>query len=511
MRRSRPRRAVVPAAALAAGATLLAGCGMTAGTSSTGGAVVFKEVQSATIQIEAQGTFASPEDGNAYESAGLGSGFIISKDGIAVTNNHVVAGAGLLSVWVGGDTSDEVNAKVLGSSECLDLAVIQLTGKDYPFLAWHTAAPETADEVYAAGFPLGDPEFTMTKGIVSKAEADGESDWSSIDSVIEHDAKIRGGNSGGPLVAPDGTVVGVNYAGNDELDQNYAIAASEVQAVLEDLTSGENPLSLGVNAMALPPTDDGLAQGIWVNSVTSGGAADAIGVQPGDVLLSMEGVTLATEGTLAEYCDVLRTKGTDAVISVDVYRPSDDSYYTGEFNGTELAVFTVPGSTGDEGGSGSTEPFSTVSSDSGQVSVDVPARWGDVDGAPFTSATGDVWEGVAASSDLGAFYEGWTAGGMDVFASQTAAASYGVQDVLNEFRGSAAESCTLDNAAEYTDPVYTGQFEYYTDCGGTTSAFVVVAAADSANSHVIAVTAVLATPEDEAALSTILDTFLAGF
>ncbi|MEI2690512.1 MAG: serine protease [Anaerolineae bacterium] len=71
-------------------------------------------------------------------------------------------------------------------------------------------------DVYAAGFPLGDPEFTLTRGIVSKARADGETDWASVDSVLEHDASINPGNSGGPLITGDGKVIGVNYAGNNE-------------------------------------------------------------------------------------------------------------------------------------------------------------------------------------------------------------------------------------------------------------------------------------------------------
>ena len=85
------------------------------------------------LVAEAVGTFVSPEEGG-YESAGRGSGFIITPNGLAVTNNHVVTGAGTLKVWRGGDTTKELSAKVLGSSECLDLAVVQLEPGDYPFI-----------------------------------------------------------------------------------------------------------------------------------------------------------------------------------------------------------------------------------------------------------------------------------------------------------------------------------------------------------------------------------------
>ena len=129
-----------------------------------------RTLQSAVIQIQAQGTFVEPGTLEASETAGRGSGFLIDPSGIAVTNNHVVVGAGTLKVWLGGDTGKQFNAKVLGASECLDLAVIQLDKGSYPFLGWYEGEIKTALDVYSAGFPLGDPNFTLTKGIVSKAD-----------------------------------------------------------------------------------------------------------------------------------------------------------------------------------------------------------------------------------------------------------------------------------------------------------------------------------------------------
>ena len=168
------------------------------------------DVKSAVVQIEAQGTFVDPE--GEYSGAGRGSGFIIDPSGLAITNNHVVSGAALLKVWVGGDTSKSYNAQILAVSECSDLALIDIDGDGFPYLEWYPDSITVGLEVYAAGFPLGDPEFTLTKGIVSKEQADGESSWSSVNQVIEHDATINPGNSGGPLVTSDGQIVGVNYA-----------------------------------------------------------------------------------------------------------------------------------------------------------------------------------------------------------------------------------------------------------------------------------------------------------
>ncbi|MGE5377249.1 MAG: S1C family serine protease, partial [Bacteroidota bacterium] len=169
------------------------------------------QVKDATIQIEAQGTFEDPQFGLQLNSAGRGSGFIIDPSGLAVTNNHVVAGAALVKVWLGGETNPR-NAKVLGLSECSDLAVIQIEdGGNYPSLSWYQGDVKPGLEVYAAGFPLGEPEYNLTKGIISKANANGDTDWASVKHVLGHDATINPGNSGGPLVTTDGQVVGVNY------------------------------------------------------------------------------------------------------------------------------------------------------------------------------------------------------------------------------------------------------------------------------------------------------------
>src|SRR4030067_796471 len=81
-------------------------------------------------------------------------------------------GGALLQVWGGGE-SEPRNARILGVSECSDLAVIDIEGGDFPYLDWHPGDINVGLEVYAAGFPLGDPECTLTKGIVSKAQTSG--------------------------------------------------------------------------------------------------------------------------------------------------------------------------------------------------------------------------------------------------------------------------------------------------------------------------------------------------
>jgi S1-C subfamily serine protease len=302
-----------------------------------------QDVQGAVIQIEAQGTFVDPEWGQ-YSGAGRGSGFIIDPSGIAVTNNHVVTGAALLKVWVGGDTSQTYNARVLGVSECSDLAVIDIDGDGFPFLEWYDSPIQVGLEVYTAGFPLGEPEYTLTKGIISKESTNGETNWASVDSVLMHDATINPGNSGGPLIDAKGKVVGVNYAAYKEADQYFAIGKDVAVPLVKTLQGGQNVDSVGINGTAVV-SDDGSQSGIWVSSVASGSPADKVGITGGDILMTVEGYPIAADGTMSDYCDILRTHTENDIISIEVLRFMTQEYLEGQLNGPALSVvesFDVP-------------------------------------------------------------------------------------------------------------------------------------------------------------------------
>jgi serine protease Do len=500
-------RRALAAAALGVVVVPLAACSFGGGGGGGGGATDFAGVQSATIQIESEGTFVDPEDGQMAEETGRGSGFFISKDGLALTNNHVVAGAGTVKVWVGGDDSKEYDAKLLGSSECLDLAVIQVDGQ-FPFLDWYQGDITTGQEVYAAGFPLGDPTFTLTKGIVSKAATGGQTSWSSIDTIIEHDAKIKPGNSGGPLVTPQGTVVGVDYAGNNELDTNFAIHRDEAQKVLDQLIAGDDVKSLGINAQALPPADDGSPLGVWASSVKPGSPADEAGLQPGDLIMRMAGTTLAADGTLEEYCDVISTQGSDGTIDVEVYRPSEDTFYRGQFNGKPLTAVNVPGLDTSGGGSSDGTSFRTITDQSGVLSVEVPTTWADVDGAPFTAGDGRNFLSLEASTDLAGLASSWAYSGVTF---QVTSPSDGItaQAVFDTFAGNTAQ-CTLDSTDVYTDGIYTGQYQYYKACGGV-SDYIILAAQPDDGSYTVILTLTVANEADIPAIEHVFGSFAADF
>ena len=217
-----------------------------------------KQVQPPRIRIVARGSYADLGQ-DVTEGTWSGSGFFIDPSGLAVTNNHVVTGASTLDVFVNGAT-EPVNARVLGVSECADLAVIKVDGSGFDALKLQTAKPAVGTDVWSAGFPLGDTEFTWHHGNVSKADASGDTDWASVSHVIEHDAVINPGSSGGPLVNTQGEVVGVNYAGNDKTRQAFAIGMDEAQGIIEQLEAGTDVASTGLAGQAYV-SDDGSISG----------------------------------------------------------------------------------------------------------------------------------------------------------------------------------------------------------------------------------------------------------
>jgi len=465
-------------------------------------------VKSAAIQIEAQGSFVDPQVGLQLNVAGRGSGFIIDESGIAVTNNHVVTGAALLQVWVGGE-SEPRNARVLGVSECSDLAVIDIEGEGYPYLEWYDGPITPGLDVYAAGFPLGDPEYTLTRGIVSKERADGETDWASVDSVIEHDATINPGNSGGPLVTADGKVVGVNYASAPGYSQYFAIAGERALRIIERLRVGQNVTSIGINGVAV--SDEGGVSGIWVSSVESGSPADQAGVLGGDIITMMEGLTLAADGTMADYCDILRSHHPDDTLTIQVLRFDTQEVLEGQLNGVELALsFSFAQELGEDVGGGATSPVYTgyveVTDNTGAIVMEVPREWDDIDGSVWEDAGEVLGAAIVASSDLDGFNNSYSTPGALFLASELLALLGDPAELLTSFDFS--DDCVYEGRYNYEDALYTGVYDLYSDCGGEDNVMVVLAAmpGDQAFATLLVVQAV--TEADLEAADHILDTFV---
>jgi serine protease Do len=451
-------------------AFLLSACG-------GGGAVAsLEDAKSAIIQIEAKGSFVDPEVGLMLNVAGRGSGFIIDPSGIAVTNNHVVTGSATLEVWVGGET-ESYNARILGVSECSDLAVIDIDGEDFPYLAWYDDSISAGMDVYAAGFPLGDPEYTLTRGIVSKENASGESAYSSVDDVIEHDATINPGNSGGPLITPDGEVVGINYLGRSRpgtQTQFFAIDREEALAMIETMQSGDDVDSIGINGQAVN-NGEGLS-GIWVSSVKSGSPADVAGIKGGDIIITIEGLVLATDYTLSDYCDILRTHDPGDTLNVQVLRFSTGEFLEGQINGRPLeasisaAVAPPSGesSSSSSGTSGGPDygSYIAIADDSRALTVEVPSDWIEVVGPSWEYTGSVIGATIIASGDLDKFYEGYSEPGVIIQVTNEVDLFGSITNYLDAVQGVWLGYCdSVGDRYPHETELWTAETDFFEGCG----------------------------------------------
>ncbi|MEM9615666.1 MAG: trypsin-like peptidase domain-containing protein [Actinomycetota bacterium] len=350
-------------------------------------------VEPSVAYIVATGTFVDPLDGEQTGSW-TGSGFFVDASGTLVTNNHVATGAAFLEVFVNGETEPRT-ATVVGQDECSDLAVVQVEGDGFQPLAFHTDPFDVGLRVFAAGFPLGDPEYTLTTGIIAKRDADGATSWTSVEEVVQHDARINPGNSGGPLIGEDGRVVGINYAGNQLTDQNFAITAVDAVDIIDRLATGADGVSLGINGQAIL-LEDG-TNGVFVQSIETGGPADRLGIEAGDFIVTVEDVPAAPDGTMAGYCKILRSRGSDQPLKVEVFRSSTGRLLRGTIN-TDQTLEVIGGgeasaAAASAGGETSTEGSAVI--DHGGTALRVPATMVDWEIRPFDVGGKDLLLGVA--------------------------------------------------------------------------------------------------------------------
>ena len=235
-----------------------------------------------------------------------GTGFVISKDGYILTNNHVVEGATKIEVNLFGDDAEvSYQAKVIGRDPLTDSALIELTEKPNRELAevkfGDSAAIGPGDWVMAIGNPFG-LAHTVSVGVISAARPGGlpVADGRFAD-VIQTDAAINPGNSGGPLLNVRGEVVGINTAiyadarqqGN--LGIGFAIPINVVRELLPQLRNGKVTRGvIGVAVQDVPLNalaEFGLKErrGALVGSVSNGGPADKAGIEPGDIIIEFNG------------------------------------------------------------------------------------------------------------------------------------------------------------------------------------------------------------------------------
>ncbi|HEY2343744.1 MAG TPA: Do family serine endopeptidase [Chthoniobacteraceae bacterium] len=242
---------------------------------------------------------------------GLGSGVIVSPDGYILTNNHVVEGADDIAVTMG-DNTHQYPAKKIGADPESDIAVIKIEGKDLPAITFSDSTKIRAgDIVVAVGNPFGLTR-SATMGIVSAVDRTSVSIITpGMESVIQTDAAINLGNSGGALVDYLGRLVGINSAiysrtgGNEGI--GFAIPSNMARSVMETLLKS-GKVQRGFLGIEMQPLSEDLAQQLKVPADTTGVAvADVLkespaakaGVKVGDVVVSVDNKKVASTHELS--------------------------------------------------------------------------------------------------------------------------------------------------------------------------------------------------------------------
>ncbi|XDA97376.1 Do family serine endopeptidase [Sulfitobacter sp. LCG007] len=241
-----------------------------------------------------------PNQGAGRERQGVGSGFIISKDGEIVTNAHVVDGAEKVTVKLSDGRSYE--ATVLGSDPMTDVALLKIEADvDLPAVGFGTSEDlRVGDEVMAVGNPFG-LGGTVTTGIVSALSRNINA--GPYDDFIQTDAAINRGNSGGPLFDTDGNVIGMNTAiispMGGSVGIGFAVPSDMVRNVVADLQD-DGTVDRGWLGVAIRPMTDEVAsvlgydqpKGAVVQGVSEGSPADKAGLREGDIILSFNGTAI---------------------------------------------------------------------------------------------------------------------------------------------------------------------------------------------------------------------------
>lgn len=329
------------------------------------------------------------------EQEGTGSGVIIRSDGYIVTNNHVVENATKIEVTT--NNNKTFSAKVIGTDPVTDVALIKIDADNLPVISFADSDRLRLGEwVLAIGSPLG-LRGTITAGIVSakgRSMPNYTGDFK-IESFIQTDAAVNPGNSGGALVNKKGELVGINTAIISQTESysgySFAVPSNIVKRVVSDLIDFGS-VKRALLGVTMQPIDEKIAKdlklssmnGVYINEVSKGSAADKAGLQKGDVIIGVDSVKV--------------TDGASVQEAVSQYRPGDKAVVTFIRDGKQKNVkVTFQSSTEQNGTVDSEGLVAFYGAKLGTLSKDTMSRLGIKRGVEIVSvAPGKIMEAGAS-------------------------------------------------------------------------------------------------------------------
>jgi len=318
---------------------------------------IYEQDSAGVVYIESQRE-AQPTPSNPFGPSGggtaTGSGLVIDGDGHILTNAHVVAGSDAVTVRVGGEDGETLEAKVVGADPSTDIAVLEVeSGADRleALTLGSSAGVEVGDPVVAIGNPFG-LDRTATAGIVSAVQRQiSAPNGFTIQDAIQTDAPINPGNSGGPLIDASGEVIGINSqiesaGGQGNVGIGFAVPIDTAQDVARQLidTGEVQHAFLGISGADLTPELADVLNleadaGALVQSVVPDSPAAEAGVEAGDADVTVAGQRIRAGGDLITAVDGAAVTGMDDVIAaVDTKQPGDQVELTLVRGGDERTV-----------------------------------------------------------------------------------------------------------------------------------------------------------------------------
>ncbi len=285
-------------------------------------AAVANKVAPSVVSILTKSQASSSSYYYSMEQEGAGTGIIISKDGYILTNNHVIDGANTVSV-VSADGTTYDNVKIIGRDPLNDVAFLKIGNvSDLPAAELgDSKTVKIGQNVVAIGNALGQYQNTVTSGIISgtgrsvEASTDGTANGASesLTDLIQTDAAINSGNSGGPLVNMAGQVIGINTAiASDANSVGFVIPISSTKGVIAGVLENGKVSRAYLGVRYLSVTADvakkynlAVKQGAYVladgsdGAVVAGGPADKAGIKDKDVITKVNGVEIGAQGSVA--------------------------------------------------------------------------------------------------------------------------------------------------------------------------------------------------------------------